>query len=268
MTSQSTEWNATSYHRVANPHVGWGQRVLARLPLHGDETVVDAGCGTGRLTAELLERLPHGNVIAVDVSANMLQVAADHLRSRFDDRVSFLQADLQHLTLPEPVDAIFSTATFHWIADHDRLFRHLLVAVKPGGHLVAQCGGGPNLAQLRAEVARLQREPEFAAYYQDWREVWEFADAATTAVRLRDAGFVDVVTSVEEAPTLLSNAEEYREYLETVVLRLHLEPLPDQSHRAAFLDRLTALAATTEPPYFLDYWRLNLAARRPESAIA
>ncbi len=267
MTSQSTEWNASIYHRVANPHVGWGQRVLSRLPLRGDETVVDAGCGTGRLTAELLERLPGGHVIAIDGSANMLQVAEDHLRPRFGERVAFLRADLQELTLANPVDSIFSTATFHWIPDHDRLFRHILAALKPGGHLVAQCGGGPNLAGLMAEVARLQREPAFARFYQNWREFWEFADAETTAARLHAAGFVAVATSVEEAPTSLSTATEYRDFLETVVLRLHLEPLPDAATRTTLLDRLTAIAATTKPPFLLDYWRLNLAGRRPEAPI-
>lgn len=266
MSTQPAEWNATTYHRVANPHVTWGQRVLARLPLRGDETVVDAGCGTGRLTAELLERLPNGHVIAIDGSANMLEVAAEHLRPRFGDHVSFLQADLQHLTLPEPVDAIFSTATFHWIADHDHLFRHLFAALRPGGHLVAQCGGGANITDLMDQVARLQQEPDFAPFYQDWREFWEFADAETTADRLHRAGFVDVVTSVEEAPTTLPNAPEYRDFLETVVLRAHLEPLPDQARRDAFLDRLTGLAAASDPPFFLDYWRLNLAGCRPDDA--
>ncbi len=266
MSTQPVEWNATTYHRVANPHVTWGQRVLARLPLRGDETVVDAGCGTGRLTADLLERLPNGHVIAIDASANMLDVAAEHLRPRFGDQVSFLQADLQRLTLPQPVDAIFSTATFHWIADHDLLFEHLFAALRPGGHLVAQCGGGANIAGLMAQVAALQQEPEFAPYYQNWREFWEFADAETTSDRLERAGFEDIVTSVEEAPTTLPNAPEYRDFLETVVLRAHIEPLPDQAHKDAFLDRLTDLSAASDQPFYLDYWRLNLAGRRPDSA--
>lgn len=263
MTNLSTEWNATTYHRLANAHVGWGQRVLTRLPLRGDETVVDAGCGTGRLTGELLERLPNGHVIAIDGSANMLQVAEEYLRPQYGDRVSFLQTDLSHLTLAEPVDAILSTATFHWIADHEGLFRRLLAAMKPGGRLVAQCGGGPNIAGLMAQVAMVQQEPEFAPFYRDWREFWEFADAETTARRLAATGFVDIDTSVEEAPTFLPNAAEYHDFLETVVLRSHLEPLPDQPQRTAFLDRLTDISAASEPPFFLDYWRLNLAGRRP-----
>lgn len=263
MDNRSTEWNATTYHRVANAHVGWGQRVLARLPLRGDEVVADAGCGTGRLTAELLERLPDGHVIAIDGSANMLQVAADHLRPRYGDRVSFLQADLRELTLAEPVDAIFSTATFHWIADHEALFRVLFAALKPGGRLVAQCGGGPNIAGLMEQVATVQRQPEFAPYFRDWQEFWEFADAGTTARRLDVAGFVDIVTSLEETPTFLPSAADYHDFLETVVLRSHLEPLPNQALRTAFLDQLTDISAAAEPPFFLDYWRLNLAGRRP-----
>jgi acetyl esterase/lipase len=146
------------------------------------------------------------------------------------------------------------------------LFRHLFAALKPGGHLVAQCGGGANIAGLMAQVARLQQEPDFAPFYRDWREFWEFADAETTTGRLQRAGFTDIVTSVEEAPTTLPNAVEYRDFLETVVLRAHLEPLPDQARKDAFLDRLTDLSAAGDQPFFLDYWRLNLAGRRPEAA--
>ena len=111
--SRLREWDAATYHRVSAPQLDWGRRVLARLPLRGDETVVDAGCGSGRLTAQLLERLPRGRVIAVDASADMLRIGAEHLVPHFGDRVSFVQADLQTLTLPAPADAVFSTATFH-----------------------------------------------------------------------------------------------------------------------------------------------------------
>ena len=258
------EWDATTYHRVAEPQVTWGRRVLARLPLRGDETVVDAGCGTGRLTAELLARLPHGRVIAVDQSANMLRVAAEHLVLRFGDRVAFLRADLQTLTLPRPVDAIFSTATFHWIPDHPRLFRHLFAALVPGGRLVAQCGGGPNLARLVERVDALMASPPYAPSFAGWAGPWEFADDATTAERLRAAGFVEVETALEPAPTTLPDAATYRDFLTSTVLRAHLARLPDEAARGAFAATLTAQAAADDPPFALDYWRLNLAGRRPD----
>src|SRR4051794_7663882 len=149
--ASATEWNAPSYHRVSTPHMSWGAKVLDRLQLRGDEVALDCGCGTGKLTAELLDRLPNGRVIAVDRSANMLEVAAAFLTPRFGDRVTFRQADLQTFDVSElgfAVDLIFSTATFHWIPDHERLFRNLFSLLQPNGCLAAQCGGGPNLARL------------------------------------------------------------------------------------------------------------------------
>lgn len=261
--ARRVEWDASAYHRLANPHVTWGQRVLAALPLRGDETVLDAGCGSGRLTAELLERLPAGRVIAVDISQNMLQEASAHLGPRFGERVNFRQADLQALRLDESVDAIFSTAALHWVLDHRRMFASFCAALKPGGWLVAQCGGGPNIAGVLARFDDIAAEERFAPFFAGWGGPWEFADAETTAERLTDAGFVDIDTGLEESMVKMSDAREYRDYLANVILGSHLARLPDASLRAELLDRLTAQAATDEPPFVYDYWRLNIRARRP-----
>src|SRR5262245_31489535 len=186
------EWNADSYHQVSSPQFDWGTAVLERLPLEGDELVLDVGCGTGRLTEKLLERLPRGHVVGIDLSSNMLQVARDFLQPRFGDRIRLVMADASALPLLGAADAIFSTATFHWVRDHPRLFRGLHAALKPGGRLVAQCGGGPNIARLHGRADALMQEPRFAPYYAAWQEPWEFADALTTTRRLEEAGFEDV----------------------------------------------------------------------------
>lgn len=257
------EWNAPSYHKVALPHVDWGTALLAGLPLRGDETVADLGCGSGRLTALLLDRLPGGTVIAVDQSANMLAEAETHLRPRFGDRVQFRQADIQHLTLDAPVDAIFSTATFHWIPDHATLFAHLFASLKPGGLLLAQCGGAGNVAHLLARLAPLMHSAPYAKFFGDWPGPWTFAGEAETQQRLRNAGFVDVATSRFPAPVTFDTAERYREFLATVVLGAHVRFLPTQELRDAFVATLTEEAASDDPPYTLDYWRLNLQGHRP-----
>jgi trans-aconitate 2-methyltransferase len=257
------DWNAGVYHRVSTPQQDWGMAVLDRLPLAGDELVVDAGCGTGRLTEKLLERLPRGRAIAVDRSGSMLLVASEHLRPRFGGRIAFTRADAAALPFAGVADAIFSTATFHWIPDHERLFASLFTALKPGGRLVAQCGGGPNLERVHERCERLMHQPLFAPHFTRWVSPWEFADSDTTARRLRRAGFAEIVTSVHESPVLQPDAAAYREFVEHVICRPHLEHLPDPGLRARFMERLTEEAAGDSPAFELDYWRLNLDARRP-----
>jgi trans-aconitate methyltransferase len=258
-----TEWNAASYHKVSGPQTTWGQKVLARLSVTGDERAIDAGCGSGRLTGELLERLPRGRLVAIDRSWNMLMTARANLRPAFGDRVSFVQVSLPDLPFADWADLIFSTATFHWIKDHPALFANIRRALRPGGRLMAQCGGGPNLVRAHALAEQLMHAEPFAPYFGDWPGPWEFADAETTARRLQAAGLIEIATSLEPAPTTLATEADYREFVSTVIYHPHLERLPDPALKQAFIDRVTALSAREDPPFTLDYWRLNINARRP-----
>jgi len=94
------DWDGATYDRIADPQARWGSVVLDRLPLRGDETVLDAGCGTGRVTEQLIGRLPAGRVIAADAAPSMLVEARRRL-ARFGDRVQFVECDLGR---PLPVD--------------------------------------------------------------------------------------------------------------------------------------------------------------------
>ena len=256
----SREWNSTVYHRLSGPQVKWGKKVLARLNLRGDEFILDAGCGTGRLTAELLESLPRGRVVGIDLSQNMLRSAGEHL-SASSDRLRLIACNLLHLPFKRVFDGIVSTAAFHWVLDHDLLFRNLRGALVPGGWLEAQCGGGPNLATLRNRANELAATPPFARFFSGFREPWLYQNAEEAADALRRAGFVDVETSVEPAPTLLDNAGHYSEYVRNVIFRRHLQNIPDESGRERFIQALTDQARKDDPPYLLDYWRLNLRGR-------
>jgi trans-aconitate 2-methyltransferase len=260
--SSSREWDSSTYHRIATPQFGWGKKILATLALRGDETVLDAGCGTGRLTAELAELLPHGRVVAADQSLNMLGAAREFL-SPFGERVQLVLAEVQALPFRNAFDGIFSTATFHWIKDHDRLFASLFRALRPGGWLCAQCGGAGNIGRLLARVSILCATPPHPAYFAGYTHPWEYADAETSAVRLDRAGFVEIATGIEEAPVYFSSRPEYRQFLESVILRHHLQQIPDAAAREGFLDALSETAARDQPPFEVDYWRLNLRARKP-----
>jgi trans-aconitate methyltransferase len=256
------EWDAASYHRVSQPQTEWGRRVLQRLALRGDERVIDAGCGTGRLTGGLLEKLPHGRVIAIDRSWNMLLTARANLRPDYGDRIALAQVELPRLPFSSVADLVFSTATFHWILDHDALFHHILLALRAGGRLFAQCGGGPNLAEAHHLAEDVMRHEPFAPYFAEWAGIWQFATPEVTADRLQRAGFTDVRTSLEPAMTTLADEASYREFVSTVIYNPHLARLPP-ALRGPFIDAVTVRAAQQDPPFTLDYWRLNLEGTRP-----
>jgi len=266
--SSFREWNSEAYHRLSGPQVSWGKKVLSRLRLRGDEAVLDAGCGTGRLTAELLDALPRGRVVGVDLSQNMLRSAREHL-AHFKHHANqvpnlvpnLVLCDLLRLPFVACFDGIVSTAAFHWVLDHDRLFANLCRALVPGGWLEAQCGGGPNVVSLRKRVDELTATPKFAAFFAGFRELWLFQDAEGSAQTLLRAGFVEVETSIEPAPTILDSAEQYNEFVRNIILRRHLENIPSEQLRAEFMAELTDRASADTPPFSLDYWRLNLSGR-------
>ncbi|HEX4483385.1 MAG TPA: methyltransferase domain-containing protein [Solirubrobacteraceae bacterium] len=242
--------DGATYDRISAPLERIGREVLERLQLDGDETVLDAGCGSGRVTQALLERLPRGHVIGVDGSAEMLAAA----RARLGERVELIDQDLEQLELgARRVDAILSTATFHWLPDHPRLFARLRAALRRDGQLVAQCGGSGNTAELLAATRVVGDRAPYSDHLGAWDGPWNFVAPEQTAERLRDAGFEDVRTWLVSKP---APYEDLREWLVTNALTAHTARLPEPLR-----DRFVGdVADELGPEPTISYIRLNIDA--------
>jgi trans-aconitate 2-methyltransferase len=246
------DWDAGSYDRVSNPQVEMARPVLDRLPLRGDETVLDAGCGSGRVTALLLERLPDGHVVGVDSAPSMIEHAREALPG---DRVTLVCQSLTELRLDEPVDAVFSNAVFHWIADHETLFERLHDALQPGGRLVAQCGGKGNIDRFRRLADEIAAEAPYAEHMREFRGPWNYAAPDETEARLRAAGFDEIHCWLQPWPVEPPNPVEFAR---TVCLGNHLQELPEDL-REPFAEEVVRRSGE---PLVLEYVRLNIDARR------
>lgn len=201
------------------------------------------------MTAELADRLPRGRVIAVDGSEAMVAKAKERLGERAECRVS----DLLELQLDRPVDLVFSTATLHWIHDHDRLFERLRAALRPGGRLVAQCGGEGNVAAHAEAIGAVAARPDYQPHLAQAQGLWNFASAEETATRLEAAGFADVRCWLQPKPV---QPENPLAFLSTVTLGPILDQLPAEK-RQPFAE---AVLERHEAPLVLDYVRLNIEA--------
>lgn len=244
------DWDAEAYESLAEPQDAWGLRILGLLDLAGDETVLEAGCGTGRDTARLLVRLPAGRVIALDGSAGMLERLRTRLAGQMD-RIEVVQADLaQPLPLREPVNVVFSVAAFHWVQDHAALFRNLAAVMRPGARLVADCGGKGNIARVSAAVEKVTGDPAEPG-------IRNFSEPENVRLRLADAGFTDIQVELEGDDIRLPDRRLLERFLTTVILGSHLEGMPE-GERGTFVERV----ADQLPEGEIDYRRLTLPAVR------
>ena len=238
-------WDAATYDRVSAPQVAWSQDVIERLELRGDEVVLDAGCGSGRVTELLLQRLPHGRVVALDADPDMVRATRERFAA--EPRVEVVHASLTDFELPDPVDAVFSSATFHWVLDHDELFARLGRATTPGGRISAQCGGAGNIERVKGVADRL--------YPGEPPRTWCYAGPEETRERLERNGFVDVRTWLQPWPV---TPPEPLTFLEDVILGPYVQRLP-QEERTPFAKAV--LDDLGDPPV-LDYVRLNMTGRK------
>lgn len=245
------EWDGAAYDRISAPLERNGLTVLNRLVLRGDETVLDAGCGSGRVTQALVKCLPRGRVIAVDGSAGMIAAA----RQRLGESAELILSELTTLDLGgRQVDAVFSTAVFHWLADHGALFARLHALLRPGGRLVAQCGGAGNTPELLVATNAVATQEPFTAHLSGWSP-WNFAGPQQTTERLRAAGFTDIRTELVQRP---APYQDLREWLQTNALSAHLLRLPG-ALRERYIDEVEGKLG---PNSEVTYIRLDIDATR------
>jgi trans-aconitate 2-methyltransferase len=262
ITMTNTYWNAEVYDRIGTPMRGWAQQVIDDLRLAGDEVVLDAGCGSGSVTFDLLAKLPRGKIYAVDASAEMIASLSRQIAERGVANVVPIAASLTDFTLPERVDCVFSNAVFHWIPDDDALFGCLSRATKAGGRLRAQCGGYGNNLHVLDAVAAVRQEARFARYLDGFTDSKKYRTPEEATASLERAGWRDVRASLFAAPIPFEREEEAALYAQTILLRDHVARLPEELRDAYALAVVRETIARWGAPYVADYVRLDLWAMR------
>ena len=257
-----TDWNAAVYDRIGTPMRGWAQQVIDDLELRGDETVLDAGCGSGSVTLDLLRKLPDGKVYAVDSSPEMTANLAAELAERGITNVVALTASLADFTLPEQVDAVFSNAVFHWVPDDDGLFGSLARATKPGGRLRAQCGGAGNIARLTEATHAVEKRAPYREHFSGDSEFRKYRSGEEARSAMERNGWRDVRGNLFEAPVTFEDEDAAVLYLRTIILQGQVAALPEELSGRFLRDVVAETVERFGAPFCADYVRLDLWATR------
>jgi trans-aconitate 2-methyltransferase len=261
------DWDAQTYHKISNIQLSWGQELLASRQWNGDEIVLDAGCGSGRVTKIISSFVPKGRVYAVDLDQSMISAAKSNLRHV--KNIRFVLADISLLELAEEVDVVFSNAVIHWIADHYRLFSNLRKLLKDNGEMLIQCGGKGNLRETHRLLEEVRMKSEFIKYFTNWVTPWNFASEEETLLILEKIGFSHIRTKLTKKIAQFSSSEEYKQFMQTVVMKPYLSYLPTDDNlciRKAFVDaflkkkEFQTKFSNESNKWIADYVRLNISA--------
>lgn len=276
-------WDARTYDQVSYlVQYKWGQQMLEWRKWHGNEIVMDAGCGSGLLTKQLAKKVPRGKVYAVDIDSNMIKQARNNLQ--LFDNVEIIQSSFTDIRLPQKLDVIFSNSALHWVQDHRQAFEVFWDMLKPTnsnnknkntvvscGQLLIQCGGYGNLQQIITLLERITHLDQFRAYFTDWRQSWYFAKSDDTDKLLKDIGYVNSRVDLKRDCVSLPNRRIYSGFIKTVVAKPYLERLSSDNGNKLktdflklFLDEVIRNSNNkSKIRWFLDFVRLNIVAHKP-----
>jgi trans-aconitate methyltransferase len=247
-------WNTDLYESDHRFVYEYGQGVVDLLDPHSDERVLDLGCGTGHLTAEIADRADDS--VGTDISVEMVA----HARETYPDG-SFVRADARALPFESSFDAVFSNAAFHWIDDQDAVCESIRTALRPGGRLVAEFGGKGN---IKAIVNALETELRKRGY--DVRNPWYFPSIGEYASLLESHGFEVAFATLFDRPTALDGTDGIQNWL-SMFCEPFFEPVPDENQDAivdAVEQRLRPELYYDES-WHADYRRIRIVALIPDA---
>lgn len=199
------EWDATQYSAQSQAQAAWGDEVIARLALQPADHVLDVGCGEGKITARIAERVPEGRVVGVDSSVEMIRFANERFGTN-PGRLCFEVMDASQLTFRNEFDAVFSNAALHWVEDHAPVLRGIHSALREGGRVCMQMGGRGNAAEVRAAMDEVRGRTEWRACFAGFVSAYFFYGPEEYDQWLREAGLTP--EGVELVPRPMRHTRE------------------------------------------------------------
>ena len=259
--AMSHEFDGKKYEKASAHQKEWGVAIIAELGLTGNERVLDLGCGDGALTSLIADLVPHGQVVGIDASQGMIDVAREKKR----ENLSFLLKDIDCLDFVEEFDLILSNAALHWIKDHNRLLRNVRRALSDGGTIRFNFAGDGNCSHFFIVVREAIAMDQFYQYFQDFEWPWympTFTDYESTVAQ---SGLQNIRVWGENADRYFSDTQAMVNWIEQPSLVPFLSMVADKD-KANFRDfvvrRMMEETKQEDGRCFETFRRINVVAER------
>ncbi len=246
-------WDAELYDRAAAFVWQHGSDLIDLLAPQPGERVLDLGCGTGHLTAELAAR--GASVVGLDNDPAMIEQARLSYPA-----LEFVHGDAASFRLAEPFDAVFSNAALHWVTRAAEAAACIAAALRPGGRFVAELGGKGNVQAIASALTAALAEAGYPLAPE--RFPWYFPSIGEYAALLEAHGLEPVYAALFNRPTRLEGGEAgLRTWLALFAGRF-FEVVPDEVHVEVvrLLEERLRPQLFRDGVWFADYRRLRILA--------
>ncbi|WAR46048.1 class I SAM-dependent methyltransferase [Methylomonas rapida] len=182
-------WNAQDYAQNSHAQQQWAKEMMALLRLTGSETVLDLGCGDGKITAEIAKIVDRGAVVGIDNAEAMIALARHRYPEQQHPNLSFQVMDAEKLSFAECFDLVFSNAVLHWVRQHQPVIDGLYRSLKTGGKILLRMGGKGDAAGMREAIDRVKDSARWSRYFIGFEFPYTFPGVDEYRLMLETAGF-------------------------------------------------------------------------------
>ena len=182
-------WNPVDYAKNSDAQLKWAQELRKNIDLSKYHSILDVGCGDGKITADLATTVPSSKVLGVDSSPEMIAYAVQKYPTGQYPNLAFSCVDARQLEFKEEFDLIFSNAVLHWVDNHQAFLKGANQALQDGGRLIISCGGQGNAAHILETFAELTASKPWNVYFDDFRNPYFFYGLQNYKIWLKKYNF-------------------------------------------------------------------------------
>lgn len=242
-------WDPADYYEHSYPQYALALGLLERLRLTGNERILDVGCGDGKVTAELATRVPHGSVLGIDASTDMIGFARMMFPQSAHPNLSFRYGDAAKLTFRNEFDVVVAFASLHWVKDLPIAVRGIKQSLTPGGRFAAQIvakrhATAPIRSPLHLARKEVMDRPMWSTYFDGFEQHRAYT-ADECEQLLTDAGFVLRRFNFVNEEVMHRDADALKGYARSTWHR-YTDQIPAQ-RRDAFLNEVVQRCIELSP---------------------